>query len=183
MTDTANTSPELDLWSCIRRDFLAGEPASSLAERYAVTERTIRRQAAMHGWRRCDRVPSDDDVIRTMRRRSLDDVVTEYPSLAPLVELNTEDMAELLLHPDPKYLRHFAFRRAAEEAVLDHPARCLAWMRVVEAMNRSGDRITREDKHFSPADRIRAMFIEANPGWSDPSDEDDPTHDDGPSAG
>lgn len=166
MIDTTTPPPQPDLWSCIRRDFLAGDTAAVLAERYAVFERTIRRHAAMHGWRRSDSA-SNENLVRSMRRRTIDDVVDEHPSLAPLAEINAEDMADLLLHPDPRYLRQFAFKRAAEEAVLDRPAGCLAWMRVVEAMNRSGDLLTREDWHFSPADRIRAMFIGADREASD----------------
>lgn len=161
MTDDPLDAPaQPDLWSCIRRDFLAGEPASLLAERYAISERTIRRRAAIHGWRRRDR-DSDAGSTAGLRARSIDEVIADHPTLKPIAEINTEDMANLLLTPDPHLLRRFAFKRAAEEAAQDRPAGCLAWMRIVQAMDRSGERITREDWHFSTADRIRASFLEA----------------------
>jgi hypothetical protein len=164
MTDTADSSPQPDLWSCIRRDFLAGETATLLAERHAVSERTIRRHAAMHGWRRRDEARGGH-----FRLRTLEDVLEDQPSLIPLDDVNVEDKAQLLLHPTPDYLRHFAFKRAAEEAAVYRPVNCLAWMRVVAALERSGDRLSREEAHFSLADRIRAAFVKAHEDWEAPT--------------
>ena len=43
-----------DVWTAVRADYLAGVSAPVLAERYTVSERSVRRRAAAEGWRRED---------------------------------------------------------------------------------------------------------------------------------
>lgn len=160
----------LDLWGRIRRDYLAGASAAVVSERYGVSQRTIQRRASAQGWRRCDRnvdeeidpawpVPPPRGVYSP--RRTMADVLDHNPSLEGVCRVNSVDLDELLLRPDPETLRHFAFKRAAESAVMGRPAEALSWMRLVGAVERSGDRIESEESRFSRADRMRAAFIGA----------------------
>lgn len=69
------------------------------------------------------------------------------------------DRFNLLVQPDQKSLRRFAFEQAAEAAALSRPAESLVWMRLVQALERTGDRIEREAPGFRDPDYIRAAFF------------------------
>lgn len=168
--ESPEAEPSLDLWGRVRRDYLAGASAAVVGERYGVSQRTIQRRASAQGWRRCDRAAGEeidpDWPMPAPRgvyspRRSMDDVLAQHPSLKGVTRVNAMDLDDLLLRPDPETLRHFAFKRAAEAAAMGRPAEALSWMRLVGAVDRSGDRIESEEARFSRADRMRAAFIGA----------------------
>ena len=168
MTDTTNAPPQADLWTLVKRDYLAGDTADILSERYGVSVRTLRRVSAEQKWRRRDRTwpggihdgwPGEIETHVYGPRRTRLDVARNFPELDQVERVNAQDADQLLLTPNPGFLRHFAFKRAPESAALDRPTQCLAWMRVVTSLDRSGDRIEQEDWGFSTADRLRAAFV------------------------
>lgn len=186
MTDTTNTTnapPQPDLWTLVKRDYLAGDTAQVLSERYGISVRTLRRVSADQKWRRRDRTwpggihdgwPGEIEPHVYGPRRTRLDVARNFPELDHVEQVNAQDADQLLLTPDPGFLRHFAFKRAAESAAMDRPTQCLAWMRVVASLDRSGDRIEQEDWGFSTADRLRAAFVHSvNKATADSAQETD----------
>ena len=74
----------------------------------------------------------------------------------------TDEGAEefaLLFEPRPHILRRFAFRKASEEAAMGRPQQSLAWIRVLERMERCGERIDAEGELFHDVDHLRAAYL------------------------
>ena len=150
MTQTPPSPPPTsDIWLRIRGDYLAGVSAPVLAERYGVSLRTLRRQAARLGWRR------KDDVLE--RRHAAAIGLGEEMSEV-MEDMGAEEFS-LLFEPRPHVLRRFAFRKASEEAAMDRPQQSLAWIRVAERMDRCGERIEAEGELFRDIDHLRAAYL------------------------
>lgn len=68
-------------WAAARRDYLAGDTAEAVCDRYGLKLGTLRSRAAREGWRRCDAGdpdpwPDDDDPI--------EDAAADAPDLAAM---------------------------------------------------------------------------------------------------
>lgn len=173
--DLENPAPPADLWTRARDDYLNGASAPVVAERYGLTLRTVRRRAAVEGWRRADGAvpPFDDPPPWNRGALSREDAIEVFPELAEVEQAVTHDRFLLLFDPDQKYLRRFAFRRAAEAAALSRPAEAVVWMRLVQSLERTGERIDAEARPFREQNYLRASFLRR-------FDEDlgpDPAHD------
>lgn len=155
-------SPET--WEAAGRDYIAGASAAVIGERYGLSARSIRRRAALEGWRR------DDDpapAFDANRRRMETDLET-FPQLADVNQITGEDLRNLLLLPDAAGLCRYAFRRAAECAALDGPNEAAAWLRVVRLTERVSSRIDVDVRPHSPADYLRASMIGSITGRREP---------------
>jgi len=150
--------PLSDLWTLARQDYLSGVSALIVAERYGVSERTLRRRAAAEGWRRADGSAEPRDGPRSRSRGffSRQGTIEQVPELADVEQAAFTDRFNLLVNPDQKSLRRFAFEQAAEAAALSRPAESLVWMRLVQSLERTGDRIEWEAPGFRDQDLIRA---------------------------
>lgn len=159
MTDEAETppasSPRERLWLDIRDGYLAGCSAPVLAERHGVPVRTIRRRAAIEGWRRADQ--AQDAVPPTWPDREGE--IEETPELVEAEAMRTAETFALLFAPTAEEMRGIAFRRSAEAAAMDRPAEAVVWMRLVQQLDRVGDRVDAERRAFTNTDRLRAAFI------------------------
>lgn len=149
----------LDVWALARRDYLDGDSAPVVAERYGLSERTLRRRAAKDGWRRQDEAKSHRrEKSRWERRLDMKGRLVERdPVLEGVLARTMADQMELLTIPDPTCLRTFAFRRAAECAAMDRPTQAVVWMRLVQQIERVGEGLD-DDLDFSAADHLRAAF-------------------------
>lgn len=168
---TQNPSPEpdpqphpapLDVWALARRDYLAGDTAPIVAERYGLSERTLQRRAAGEKWRRSDvKAPPFACQSASLNRmvRHFKELV-DSPHMQPVHTARQTAKIELLMAPDSIALRLFAFRQAAECAAMDLPGQAIQWMRLVQQLDRSGDRVDREDATFPEADHLRATYKE-----------------------
>jgi hypothetical protein len=96
-------SPET--WAAIKADYLAGEPAEAVAERYDVSLSTLRTRARRETWRRADQ--SDEDILAGETDLTDDDLL-----------LPPEEVAEL------------ARRRAIRAIRLGRAAEAQRWTRV-----------------------------------------------------
>ena len=76
--------------------------------------------------------------------------------------------------PNAFGLAGFAFRRAAECAVLGGPAESAAWLRVAHLAERLGNRHDVGHDPFSLADRLRAEMMRTPAGAGDPPVDDTP---------
>ncbi|MFC5344273.1 hypothetical protein ACETK8_00210 [Brevundimonas staleyi] len=149
MTQTQSTEPPVEIWLKIRDAYRAGATAPVLAERYGISLRTLRRRIAQFEWRR------QDDVLE--RRRAAARAVGDE-----MLEVMSDEGAEefgLLFEPRPHILRRFAFRKASEEAAMGRPQQSLAWIRVLERMDRCGDRAEAEGELFRDVDHLRAAYL------------------------
>jgi hypothetical protein len=68
-------------WAAARRDYLAGDTAEAVCDRYGLKLGTLRSRAAREGWRRCDAGdpdpwPDDDDPV--------EDAAADAPDLAAM---------------------------------------------------------------------------------------------------
>ena len=83
-SDPENPAPHADLWTRARADFLAGESAPVVAERYGLSVRSLRRRAAAEGWRRSDRMAPEFDEPPPWNRGSLtrEEAIEIFPELA-----------------------------------------------------------------------------------------------------
>ena len=152
--DPENPAPPVDPWARTRADYLAGMSAPVLAERYGLSERTIRRRAAEEGWRRSDGPSS----LRRMPI-SRDEAVEMYPELESVDAAAAEDRLELLLQPQPQRFRRYAFLQAAEAAAVGQPLQATLWMRLVRQLDQSHDAFDCAPPPFSQADYMRAGFL------------------------
>lgn len=161
--DAENPAPPADLWAAARADYLGGCSAPVVAERYGLSERTVRRRAAVEGWRRADGPSSGYDPAGFWDRgsRSREKAFEHYPELEEVEQATFAARFELLVDPDQKSLRRFAFRQAAEAAAMARPAEAVVWMRLVQTLERTGDRIDREAGRFHEQDYIRATCLQA----------------------
>lgn len=69
------------VWAAARRDYLAGDTAEAVCDRYGLKLGTLRSRAAREGWRRCDAGdpdpwPDDDDPV--------EDAAADAPDLAAM---------------------------------------------------------------------------------------------------
>jgi hypothetical protein len=161
---TQNASPLRhgpEIWAAVRADYLAGISAPVVAERYGVSERSVRRRAAVEGWRREDveTVALDPSPPWSFRPQEKADVLNQNPELHEVTAAQETEQFFLLFNPEPHDLRRFAFRRAAEAAATDAPQQAVVWMRLAQLVDRCGDRIAREARHFSDLDMLRAAYL------------------------
>lgn len=179
---TQNPSPEpdpqphpapLDVWALARRDYLAGEPASAVAERYGLNERTLHRRAARDGWRRSDTEPRQALPEWRHRMKAQYQAALEDPSLELVREAHRSGQLDLLAAPDSTTMRLFAFRQAAECAAMGHPAQAVVWMRLVQQVERCGERLDHECSAFSEADLLRSALLSGVASMQPPVDEDE----------
>lgn len=158
-------------WAQIRADYAAGDSTSILAERYGLSDRTVRRRAVLESW------PRDGAAERRVERLRLHLAdITLAPGLAEVDEQNQLLQHDLLLYPNASDLIGFAFRRAAECAVLNGPTEALAWMRLVRATDLIRDPARLGVELYSEADYLRAAVIRSirydmDPAESGGSDE------------
>ena len=161
-----DTSPQpvsrtpAEIWSVARADYLAGDSAPVVAERHGLSLRSLRRRASLEGWRRTD-VESPERGGTPMWERGLSkaDLIELHPELGEIEAVHAEETIHLLFDPTPREFRQFAFRRAAELAATDSPRQALAWMRLVEMLQRTGERIDREGAVIDPVDQLRAAVL------------------------
>jgi hypothetical protein len=150
-----------EVWAAVRADYLAGISAPVVAERYGVSERSVRRRAAAEGWRREDleTVALDSPPPWSFRPHEKAEVLDQNPELQEVTAARESEQFFLLFNPEPGNLRQFAFRRAAEAAATDAPQQAVVWMRLAQLVDRCGDRIAREARHFSDLDMLRAAYL------------------------
>jgi len=173
--DPESPAPPADLWTRARADYMAGHSAPVVAERFGLSERTVRRRAATEGWRRADRPPLELGESGAGGRGSLsrEEMIERCPQLEEVEQAAFNDRFHLLIEHDQKKLRRYAFKQAAEAAAQSRPAEALVWMRLVQALERTGDRIDREAGRFREQDHIRAAYLrEADVRASDPLPEE-----------
>ena len=174
--DPENPAPPADPWTRARADYLAGDSAPVVAERYGLSLRSLRRRAATEGWRRADQMAPEFDGPPPWNRGSLtrEEAVEIFPELAEVEQAVSHDRFYLLIDPDQRHLRRFAFRQAAECAALSRPAEAVVWMRLVQSLERTGDRIESEGRPFREQDYLRAAYIaRANNDVADPAPKED----------
>lgn len=159
------------VWELIHADYVAGCSATVLAERYGLSERTVRRRAARDGWR-YDRPehlqglrtgPADESFRRLTRSLageppSADEALDDSPDLELFTAAHDHEIAQLLLRPAPERLSRFAFRRAAECAAEGKPAEAGAWMRLVTSVSRTEGWMRNAGRPFAHADWLRAGY-------------------------
>ena len=157
-----NTRRSPETWTAARADYEAGASAAVVAERYGIPIRTVQRHAMVEDWRR-----EDDPTVYARRLHKMRHDLGSRPELAAIDDLNGEDAYELLFVPNSFGLAGFAFRRAAECAVLGGPAESAAWLRVAHLAERLGDRHDVGHDPFSPADHLRAEMMREPAGAGD----------------
>ena len=152
--------PRSATWAAARQDYLSGDSAPVVAERHGLSERTLIRRAAVEGWRRAD---VDDPVLGRIPAWSRPapklDQIERQPELGDIDDARANDTFQLLFDPNPRELRRFAFRKAAELAAIDSPRQALIWLRLAQTLDRCGDRIDNEADIFKPIDHLRASFL------------------------
>lgn len=153
--------PTAETWALARADFLSGSSAALVAERHGMSERQVRRRAARDGWRRSDFEPmgmSPPPVWMkpppTAAEESADD-----DALEEVDEAEAAARFGLLFEPKPRTLRRYAFRRASESAAMDRPQVAVSWMRLVQLIDRCGERIDQEAHPYRDADYVRAAYL------------------------
>ncbi|WP_339933132.1 hypothetical protein [uncultured Brevundimonas sp.] len=169
--------PPPDLWTRARADYLAGVSAPVVAERYGLSERTLRRRAATEGWRRVDQSPVVLEPPPPWNRDTLsrEEAIERFPELAEVEAAASNDAFFLLFDPDQKDLRRYAFRHAAESAAFGRPAEAVVWMRLVQMLDRTGEQTDRLGRPFREEDYLRAAYLRrlgedvAPPPGSEPS--------------
>jgi hypothetical protein len=160
--------PEAEVWRRARQDHLGGDSAPVVAERYGLAERTLRRKAAVEGWRRVDtRPPVNLDEpppwAWTPKSRRID-LIHEDPEYAELAAARDGAAFNLLFQPQSDDLRDFAFRRACEAAAMEQPAQSLAWLRVHRLCDQCTELVDPSKAGFPEADHLRAAMLKAMGG-------------------
>ena len=150
----ANTRRSPETWAVARADYEAGASAAVVAERYGIPLRTVHRHVVAEDWRR-----EDDPALYARRLHKLRHDLGSRPELAAIDDLNGEDADELLFVPNSFGLAGFAFRRAAECAVLGGAAESAAWLRVAHLAERLGNRHDVGHDPFSAADQLRTEMM------------------------
>lgn len=164
MTHASQTPrPTAETWEQIRLEFVSGVSAPVLAERHGVTERSIRRRAALEGWRRSDFVPLGLAPPPPWMRGtpSREEAIEADPALEEVGEAEATARFGLLFNPDPKTLRSYAFRRASESAAVDRPQEAMVWMRLAQLTDRCAHRIEWDGQPFRDLDYIRAAYLQS----------------------
>ncbi|MGV3577808.1 hypothetical protein [Brevundimonas sp.] len=163
MTDTHRRPPRLspEAWAHAREDFLSGVGAAVIAERYGTTERSIRRRAAIEGWRRPDFTPGPlgPPPDWMAEGRTKEEEVERDPALAEVDSAESFSRFGLLFNPSGGDLRRFAFRQAAENAAVDRPQQALAWMRLVQLVGSCNGSLESDSSAFRHIDHLRAAYI------------------------
>ncbi|WP_298161460.1 hypothetical protein [Brevundimonas sp.] len=125
MTEIKHRPPRLtaEAWAHAREDFIAGVSCAVIAERYGTTDRSVRRRAAIEGWRRPDFLPSRlaPPPPWMAGPRTKDEEMEIDPALEEVDEAESVSRFALLFNPNARSLRRFAFRQAAENAAVDRP--------------------------------------------------------------
>jgi hypothetical protein len=118
-------------------------------------------------WRR-----DDDPAVYARRLRKMRRDLGSRPELAAIEDLNDEDAYELLFVPNTHGLAGFAFRRAAECAILGGPGEAAAWLRVAHLAERLDNRHDVGHDPLNPADHVRAEMMRVPAGAGDPPVDD-----------
>ncbi len=159
--DSPATRPSPETWERVRADYMSGVGAPVLGERYGVTVRSIRRRAAIEGWRRTDFAPSGlgppPPWMRAAPSKEVE--MDEDPALEDIEEAESTSRFALLFNPDPRSFRRFAFRQAAENAAIDQPQQSLAWMRLVHMAERCMTSLETDATAFRQIDHVRAAYL------------------------
>ena len=153
-----------ELMSQMREDYLAGDSAPVVGERYGVSVRTVRRKAAEGGWRKADtdpmlRVGAPPWGVRPHQRKV--DIIHDSPEYEEIAAAREQDTLNLLFTPEPEDLQGFAFRRACEAAAMNKPAQANAWLRVQRMIVQCGPVPDPYRDAFSPDDHLRAAMLRA----------------------
>jgi hypothetical protein len=167
--------PEAEVWRRARQDYLGGDSAPVVAERYGLTERSVRRHAAAEGWRRADVEPASltlDAPWGVRPPRSRGQIIEENPEYAEIDAARQHDRFNLLFSPDPDSLKGFAFRRACEAASMERPAEAAAWLRVQRLMDQCRDIPDPYTCAFKPDEHLRAALLRAMGRDADDQDVD-----------
>ncbi len=167
--------PAHEIWSRARSDYLAGDSAPVIAERYGLSERAVRRRASVEGWRRCDvevglNPPPGWNRPRPLSRAGF---IDEHPEYQAMADARDADAFLLLFSPEQSEFRRHAFRRAAEGAAMNRPAEAAAWLRVMRLLDACGPMEHPHDALFTPDDHLRAAMLRAM--GRDPREDDDDT--------
>lgn len=160
LTSPADT-PEPDPWALVRQDCLSGVSAPVVAERYGLSERSLRRRAAAEGWRRADRPVEavlGETPIWNRGVMSREEAIADFPELGEVETATSIERFQLMFDPTQTHLRRSAFCQAAEAAALSRPAEALVWMRLVQSLERTGERIEIEGRPFRQQDYFRAAY-------------------------
>lgn len=169
--------PAHEIWSRARSDYLAGDSAPVIAERYGLSERSVRRRASAEGWRRCDVEVELNPAPGWSRSppQTRSDFIAENPEYQEIADARDADAFVLLFNPQPSDLRRHAFRRAAEGAAMNRPAEAAAWLRVMRLMDACDPNEHPYDALFTPDDHLRAAMLRAMAAGPpfDPDAEDD----------
>ena len=167
--------PEAEVWRRARQDYLGGDTTDVVCERYGLSRRTFQRRAAAEGWRRVDTRPevSLEEPPRWAWRpaRTRRDIVTEQPEYAEICAARDAAAFGMLFAPEPDKLRTFAFRRACEAAIMDHPSEAASWLRVQRLCDQCAPLADVEGDAFSDVDHFRAAILRAM--GESPSEPDD----------
>lgn len=163
MTQTNRRPPRLtpEAWAHARADFSSGVGAAVIAERYGTTERSIRRRAAIEGWRRADFMPGPlGEVPPWMAEgRTREEEIAHDPALADVDAAESFSRFGLLFNPSGGDLRRFAFRQAAENAAVDRPQQALSWMRLVQMVGACHGQLESDSSAFRAIDHLRAAYL------------------------
>ena len=163
MTQIEHRPPRLtaEAWARAREDFIAGISCAVIAERYGTTDRSVRRRAAIEGWRRRDFLPSRPAPPPPWMAapRTKDDEMEIDPALEEVDAAESTSRFGLLFNPHPRTLRRFAFRQAAENAAVDRPQQAVAWMRLCQLVDRCGDGLDSDAAAFRDVDYVRAAYL------------------------
>ncbi|MFC5343475.1 hypothetical protein ACETK8_09560 [Brevundimonas staleyi] len=163
MEQTNPRPPRLtpEAWAAAREDFLAGAGAAVIAERYGTTERSIRRRAAMEGWRRPDFMPGPlgEAPPWMAEGRTKEEEIARDPALGEVDQAESFSRFGLLFNPSGGDLRRFAFRQAAENAAVDRPQQALAWMRLVQMVSNCNGPLESDSSAFRGIDHLRAAYL------------------------
>ncbi len=163
MTEINHRPPRLtaEAWANAREDFVAGVTCAVIAERYGTTDRSIRRRAAIEGWRRPDFMPSrlTPPPPWMAGPRTKEEEMEIDPALEEVDEAESVSRFALLFNPNARSLRRFAFRQAAENAAVDRPQQAVSWMRLVQLVNNAACRLESDSSAFRDIDHVRAAYL------------------------
>lgn len=156
--------PEIEVWRRARQDYLGGDTARVVCERYGLSQATFYRHATKEGWRRTDveacLIEEPPDWALPGRNRAVD-VIADHPEYAAVQAAKDNDAYSLLFNPHPDDLRGFAFRRACEAAAMHRPSESAAWLRVQKLLDRCDAVPDPRDGPYRPEDHLRAAFLKA----------------------
>jgi hypothetical protein len=157
--------PAQEVWRRVRDDYLAGDTAPVLAERYGVSERSVRRRASVEGWRRCDVAASvqlnEPPAWSRPGPVAMADFVADNPEYQAVVDAREADALALLFTPSHDDFSRIAFRRAAEGAAMGRPAEATAWLRVLSLLDRCPPPMAPAQALFPDQDHLRAAMLRA----------------------